>query len=395
MMVKNDIKPIIRSTNILIIILFVFILSCSNSGAKLHSYYWNIEEVGIPEAWQYTNGSSEIVVAIIDSGIDFTHPDLVNCTWENLEEIPNNGLDDDNNGYIDDIVGWDFLDGDNDPRPPSPPTKASKHGTFIAGLIAADNDADLFVGVAPNVKIMPLRFLRSDLTFLYDDWEKFVEAIDYAIENGAHIINLSLQANGIPPQNVYEAIKRAFAANVCVVGVTGNIYLDKTEVQYPGNYSEVIAVSATTFTGEIADFSTYGPQTEICAPGKDVYSITGYESTIVTGSGTSFAAPLVSGAIALMLSLNSSLTITEIRQILQSSCTDLGEVGRDPYYGYGLLDIPAALMNISPSIPETNTSPNITDTSLDPNAIFLGSLAISFLLVISIMLYRDKNLKFE
>ena len=95
------------------------------------SFYWNLQEVGIPEAWQYTNGSSDVIVAIIDSGIDFGHPDLANASWINSGEIPNNGWDDDKNGYIDDYTGWDFVDNDNTPAPP-PSTLASTHGTFIA-----------------------------------------------------------------------------------------------------------------------------------------------------------------------------------------------------------------------------------------------------------------------
>ena len=156
--------------------------------------YWNLQDVGIPEAWEYTNGSPDIIVAIIDSGVDVNHPDLMNASWINPGEIPSNGWDDDQNGYIDDIKGWDFCgenqNEDNDPSPP-PSTPASKHGTFIAGLIAGDDDNDLFVGVAPNIKIMSLRFLRSDLSFWASDWPNLVEAIDYAVDNGAKIINIS------------------------------------------------------------------------------------------------------------------------------------------------------------------------------------------------------------
>lgn len=390
MKIRNKIKSLIQGSTIVFIVLFFYFSSVASSSAFTSSYYWNIEEVGIPEAWQYTNGSTDIIVAIIDSGVDFSHPDLINSMWENPKEIPNNGYDDDHNEYIDDIIGWDFLDGDNNPSPPPPPTEASKHGTFVAGLISADNDENLFTGVAPNIKIMPLRFLRSDLSFLVSDWPKLVEAIDYAIEMGAHIINLSLQANGIPPEEVHNAIKRAYAANISIVGVTGNY---RNYVTYPGNYSEVIAVSATTNSGTYADFSAYGSENEICAPGKDVYSITGYESTIVTGSGTSFAAPLVSGAIALMLSLNSSLPVTEVREILHRSSVDLGTEGRDPYYGYGMLNIPAALMNISPSIPELNTTTTVLTNGFDIEIIFLGSFAMSILLIISVKLSRVKKSK--
>ncbi|MHA1206338.1 MAG: S8 family serine peptidase [Candidatus Hodarchaeales archaeon] len=260
---------------VFLFIVIIFIPPKMIGGTTLE-IYWNLQDVGIPEAWEYTNGSPDIIVAIIDSGVDVNHPDLMNASWINPGEIPSNGWDDDQNGYIDDIKGWDFCgenqNEDNDPSPP-PSTPASKHGTFIAGLIAGDDDNDLFVGVAPNIKIMSLRFLRSDLSFWASDWPNLVKAIDYAVDNGAQIINISMQAYGIPPDYVYEAIQRAYAAGVILVSVTGN---NEDHVTYPGNYSEVIAVSATTSTREIADFSSPGDQNEICAPGEDVYSITGF-----------------------------------------------------------------------------------------------------------------------
>jgi minor extracellular protease Epr len=132
-------------------------------------------------------------------------------------------------------------------------------------------------------------------------------------------------------------------------------------VTYPGNYSEVIAVSATNSSREIAEFSSPGDQNEICAPGKDVYSISGYLSYVVTGSGTSYATPLVSGAIALLLSLNSSLNTTEIRDLLHESSIDLGEIGKDPIFGYGLLNIPALLSRVN--VASINSSLSTSDTS--------------------------------
>ena len=344
-----------------IVVSFFLSISVTVNHSIATSYHWNLQHVGIPQAWQYTTGASDVIVAIIDSGINFSHPDLIDTSWVNSGEIPNNGWDDDNNGYIDDYMGWDFQDNDKNPAPPRAPAEANIHGTFIAGLIAADNDNDLFVGVAPGVKLMSLRFLRDDLSFTYGDWDKLILAIDYAVDNGADIINLSLQAYGIPPTDVYEAIKRAYSSDVIIIGVTGNY---ENHVTYPGNYSEVIAVSATTSSQEIADFSAFGSQTEICAPGKDVYSINGDDTSIVTGSGTSFAAPLVSGAIALMLSMNISLTNDEIRNLLSISCVDLGEEGRDPFYGFGLLNISAVLSHITPdnrTHTTTTTSTNIPD----------------------------------
>ncbi|MFX0088270.1 MAG: S8 family serine peptidase, partial [Candidatus Hodarchaeota archaeon] len=308
-------------------------------------YQWNLVDIGIENAWSYSKGNHNITVAIIDSGVDFTHPDLLDQSWNNPYEIPNNGLDDDNNGYIDDTMGWDFRDGDNDPSP------GHTHGTFIAGLIAADDDGDISVGVAPNIRIMALRFLKDDLSWsgppFADEWPMFIEAINYAVDNNADVIHLSVQANGIPPSSFHEAIKRAYQNQIPIVSVTGNIYLGKNHVMYPGNYSEVIAVSATTKDHELADFSCFGVQNEICAPGKEIYSIEAYNNEFVLGNGTSYAAPLVSGAIALMLSLNNNLSIQIIRSILHETSTDLGTSGKDDYFGYGLLNVSAALENVT------------------------------------------------
>ncbi|MFX0185381.1 MAG: S8 family serine peptidase [Candidatus Hodarchaeota archaeon] len=316
------------------------------------TFKWHLQEVGIEKAWNYTQGSKEITVAVIDSGIDFNHPDLINQSWVNPREIPENGQDDDNNGYIDDIKGWDFRDNDNDPSPPfaslpplNPPA-GHYHGTFVAGLIAADNDDNISVGAAPNISLMNLRFLDANNAFSGNDWGMFVKAINYAVINGANIIHLSIQACGIPPNSFHTAIKKAYESGIIVVSVTGNIpncSPPNTNVHYPGNYSEVIAVSATTKAREHADFSCTGDQNEICAPGEDIYSIYPSNNTLKLGSGVSFAAPLVSGTIALMLSLNRNLSIEIIREILHETSTDLGETGKDPIYGYGLLNASAAV----------------------------------------------------
>ncbi|MFX1505502.1 MAG: S8 family serine peptidase [Promethearchaeota archaeon] len=340
---------------------------------------WNLIDVGAEKAWNYTQGRSKIVVAVIDSGIDFSHPDLVNQSWKNSDEIPDNGIDDDKNGYVDDIVGWDFRDNDNDPSP------GHKHGTFIAGLIAADDDNHISVGIAPKIKLMAIRFLDDNLEFGGQDWDMFAEAIDYAVNNGASIIQLSIEAYGVPPESFHEVISRTYNSGVLVVSVTGN-YRD--DVTYPGKYSEVIAVSATNKSRHIAEFSSPGEQNEICAPGESVYSIYPNKWTPQSGSGTSFAAPLVAGAIALMLSLNNSLTIETIRAILHDTCTDLGTSGNDPIFGYGLLNVSAALEKVvnecnngTTVIPIETSSNNMTTKSSKGTSIneIYGVLALIIL----------------
>lgn len=338
---------------------------------------WNLIDVGAAKAWNYTQGKSNIVVAVIDSGIDFTHPDLVNQSWKNTAEIPDNGKDDDSNGYVDDIIGWDFRDNDNDPSPGHP------HGTFVAGLIAADDDNHLSVGLAPNIRLMGLRFLDDQNRFGGGDWDMFIETLDYAIDNKADIIQLSIQADGIPPESFHTAIKRAYDSGVVIVSVTGN---NEEDVTYPGKYPEVIAVSATTKEREIASFSSPGEENEICAPGSNVSSIYPSKSTLQSGSGTSFAAPLVSGAIALILSLNNTLSIDTIRTILHETSTDLGLNGKDPIFGYGLLNVSAALEKV---VTEHNNGITIisSETSTSTTSIngktgingFIGFLSLTLL----------------
>lgn len=341
------------------------------------STQWNLINVNTEEAWNFTQGNSDITIAIIDSGIDFTHPDLVNQSWINRDELSGNGKDDDSNGYIDDVSGWDFRDGDNDPSP------GHEHGTFVAGLIAADDDGHLMVGIAPGIKIMNIRFLDDSNSFSGSDWGMFTEAVNYAVENGADIIHMSIQANGIPPSDFYNSLKSAYEQGVIIVSVTGN---NQDHVTYPGNYSEVIAVSATTQSQSIASFSSPGDQNEICAPGADVYSIEPGTLSLRTGSGTSFAAPLVSGTIGLMKSLNKDLSTDKIREILHNTSTDLGEVGKDPIFGYGLLnackaleEVPYTNYNISTTTFSTQTTTQVKFIIYDSPTLVLTIVIISVL----------------
>jgi subtilisin family serine protease len=349
--------------------------------------------VGAEDAWNYTQGSPNIVVAIIDSGIDLDHPDLFNQTWINPGEIPSNGKDDDGNGYIDDVNGWDFRDNDNNPRPGHP------HGTMVAGILAADDDNHVSVGIAPKVRIMAIRFLDDNNQFGADDWNMFIDAVDYAVNNGARIIQLSIQAIGIPPQSFHEALKRAYTNGIVIVGVTGNSLSTNTQgVSYPGAYPEVIAVSAINKTLGIASFSLSGDENEICAPGQDVPTIEPNSDDSVLGSGTSFAAPLVSGTIALVMTLNSTIPIAVMREILHNSSTDLGSIGKDQDYGYGLLNTSAALNLVLqehngtiPSSPGPNDSSDKTTNTSTTNFPIFGIFLTIFVFYPLVRQRKRKN----
>ena len=293
---------------------------------------WGILRISAPDAWTITHGRSNVVVAVIDTGIDTSIPQLEASMWVNPREIPRNGVDDDGNGYADDIHGWDFRDGDNSSLIG---TDLHWHGTFVAGIIAAQPGEVPIVGVAPGVRIMDVRFLDSSNKFSSRDWNMFAEAIDYAVNNGADIINMSIFANGRPPASLENAIRRAVQSGVVIIGIAGNT--GQTGVLYPGKYDDVYAVSATSESDLLASFSRWGPEVALCAPGEGITSFLPGGQT-ATRSGTSFAAPHVTGTLALILSAFPSLSPTQAVDVLMGSLIDLGTRGFDSSFGQGLID---------------------------------------------------------
>jgi subtilisin family serine protease len=226
-------------------------------------------DIDAPEAWAITTGSSNVVVAVIDSGIDFNHPDLAPNIWQNPGETPDNTIDDDGNGYIDDMQGWDFVDNDNNPIDPN----SDSHGTHVAGIIAAKgNNTAGITGVCWTATIMPIRFLD---TFGSGSIADEIAAIDYAIDNGAKIINASFGDYNYS-QTEYDAISRANAAGVLLVAAVGNDGINGDIFpNYPSGYDldNIIAVAATNQNDALAWFSNYGATSvDVAAPGIDVYS---------------------------------------------------------------------------------------------------------------------------
>ena len=293
---------------------------------------WGIERIQAPQAWTRTTGSKNVIVAVIDAGIDTAVPQLQGKIWTNPGEVPGNGIDDDHNGYIDDVHGWDFRDNDNSSLVGS---KIHWHGTFVAGIIAAQPGKDKAAGVAPGVCIMDLRLLDSKNLFYASDWKKFARAIDYAVDNGADIINMSIYSNSKPPSILEQALQRAAQHGVIVVGIAGND--GKSQVSYPGKYPTVLAVSATDQNDHLASFSNYGPNVAVAAPGEKITSIFsgGYTGK---SSGTSFAAPYVSGTLALILSAHPGITPQQAIALLEGTSVDLGNKGTDRQFGSGLVD---------------------------------------------------------
>jgi subtilisin family serine protease len=275
------------------------------------TYDYSRTKMNLKEAWEVTEGSPEVIVAIIDSGVDLTHPDLKDNLWTNPGEL--NGKansDNDGNGYKNDLHGYDFYYGKGDP------TDQTGHGTHVAGTIAALKNNLGVVGVAPNVKIMPLRFIGPGGSGSTND---AIDAIYYAIKMGAKVISASWGNSGYSSY-LAQAVKDAQDAGVVFVAAAGNQGRNAANSPYyPGSYDGVVSVGASTAKDTLASYSNYSPNAvTIAAPGDQIYSTylnNGYE----TLSGTSMAAPQVSGAIALALSKNKSVTPDQVKSVLCQS----------------------------------------------------------------------------
>jgi len=349
---------------LIIITLFAFYITKTNTSQSAYDINnnaeigWHLTKINIQDAWAITNGSESIVVAVIDSGIDFSHPELNNAQWINVDEIADNAIDDDGNGYIDDISGWDFVSDNNEPDNipgPEPLDPIHCHATFISGIITADINNEGIAGIAPNVKIMDLRVLKAD-NYAGTTYEKFGEAIKYAVDNGADVISLSLQyySDSI---SYHDDIIYAVENNVPVVSITGNTTLPtggRYYRSYPGGYDEVICVGATNYYDQKADYSNYGEWTDLVAPVgdqnyDDLYHLinsTYPGNTYEYGIGTSFACPQVAANIALMKSVYENITVSKIKNILYNTTIDLGTPGKDDYFGYGQLDAGKAVEEV-------------------------------------------------
>jgi len=225
-------------------------------------------DIDAMEAWDITTGNASIVIAVIDSGIDYNHPDLRDNIWINEVELNGvDGIDDDNNGYIDDVRGWNFADDNNNPM------DSNSHGTHVAGIIGAEGDnATGISGVCWNIKIMPLKFLDSLGVGLVSDE---VDAIQYAIDNGAHIINASFGDPGYsnPEQ---DAIGEAQYAGILFVTAAGNTgdHIDRDPI-YPAAYTldNIISVTASNQNDQLPWWANYGPVgVDVAAPGENIYS---------------------------------------------------------------------------------------------------------------------------
>jgi len=276
-------------------------------------FQWNMVKIKAHKAWDVTTGSPDVIIAIIDTGVDLDHPEFL--------------------GKI--VPGKNFI------TPALPPDDDHGHGTHVAGIAAAlGNNGQGVAGVAWGAKIMPLKVLDAEGNGKDSD---VAAAIIYAVEHNAKVLNMSLGGYG-STQTLADAVAYAYNKGCLLVAATGND--GKNEVMYPAAYPEVIAVAATNKYNGVTWYSNYGPEVEVAAPGGggsnwiiSTYRGGGYAYS----SGTSMATPHVAGLGALIWSMRPDLSNVQVRNLITSSAMDLSPAGWDEYSGYGLIDVTSSL----------------------------------------------------
>ncbi|MFM1902830.1 MAG: hypothetical protein RLZZ440_730, partial [Planctomycetota bacterium] len=304
-------------------------------------------DIDAPEAWSITTGSRSVVIAVIDSGVDVNHPDLAANIWRNPGEIAGNGVDDDGNGFIDDISGWDFVSNDNTPQ------DGNGHGTHVAGTIGAvGDDGRGVVGVNWQVSILPLKFLDDSGS---GSTAAAIAAVNYATALRNAGINVVASNNswggGGYSTSLQTAISRHNDAGIMFIAAAGNESTNNDAIpSYPANYDlpNVISVAALDRSDRLASFSNYGrTSVDLGAPGVSIYSTTpgnGYS----TYSGTSMAAPHVTGVVGLLAAANPQATVAEIRAAILETVVPVAALGSGKTVTGGRLNAAAALERIAP-----------------------------------------------
>lgn len=349
--------------------------------------------LNIDDAWDTSQGDIDIVVAVIDSGVAYNHPDLSAQIWTN--PLISGNFDLDGNDQDNDIRGWDFGSstlGDNDPL------DNSGHGTNVAGIISAQtNNGEGIAGVGYNLSILPIKVTDSSGSI---STLSLTNSIYYAIEKNVDIINMSLGGELNDEKNTLlaNAVEAAVDAGIIVVAAAGNIPFGRSAFNIddarfvPATLPDVIAVSATDLTGEFAtSVSLYGESVDFSAPGVNVYTTDYSTSTEVhdydTNTGTSFSAPIVSGVIGLLLAHEEDATLSQVYEALQNSALDSGSSGHDNFYGHGVVDADGALdqLRAGPQISISDdlssffsTDSDFEITITDSQGVVTDSISVTF-----------------
>jgi hypothetical protein len=290
---------------------------------------WGVTKIGAPTAWDVSLGSRDLIVAIVDSGVDASHPDLRNQL----------------------VAGYDFVNDDADA------SDDNGHGTQMAGIVAAEAFNGIGVsGIAPRCKLMPIKVLDGSASGVYS---AIANGITYAADHGARVINLSLTGSQASPM-LESAVNYAAARGVLVIAAAGN---DATgDPAYPAAYTNAVGVSATDQHDKVAGFSNYGSWVALAAPGVGILT-TNLSQAYGSTSGTSAATAFVSGALALLLSAHPELSPASAVSTLANSARDLKTAGWDPYAGWGRIDVAAALTG-SPASPLPTAVPDRSPPSV-------------------------------
>ena len=332
-------------------------------------------DIDAPEAWDLTTGSNEVVIAIIDTGINYMHPDLAANIWTNSGEIAGDGIDNDGNGFVDDVRGWDFAYNDNDPR------DGNNHGTHVAGTIGARaNNSRGVAGVNWNVKLMAIKFLSDGG---YGSTADAIEAINYVtMMKRDYGVNVVATNNSWGGGGYSTALRDAIAASgqqdILFVAAAGNSSSNNdVSPHYPSNYnlSNVISVAATDRNDSKASFSSYGATTvDLAAPGVSIYSTVG-TSGYASYSGTSMAAPHVSGVVGLLAAYNPQATAAEIKSALMDSVDVIPAMQNRCVTG-GRLNAFKALQAIGTG--EDVTGPTVLSVTPSGESAPVSTIAITF-----------------
>ena len=329
-----------------------------NDGTFTLSTAVNDADIDMDLGWDIEQGDQSIIVAVLDAGAKLDHPEFSGRIFGNSNETLN-GTDTDNNGYIDDIEGWDFANNDNDP------TDDHGHGTNVAGIIGANTNNNIgYSGVDWNCKLMICKIIDQNNSGLYSWW---TDAIYYAVDNGAKIINMSVGGTGFS-STMQTALNYAYNNGVTVIASMGND--NNNTIQYPAGYQYTIAVGSTNANDErstpffwsATSGSSYGGHIDVVAPGNFIYGLD-YQSNTNYNSywgGTSQATPLVTGLASLLLAQDPNRLPYDIRTIIRNTAEDqVGNMsedifGFDNYYGYGRINAHQALLQFVTNVNESN-----------------------------------------
>ena len=324
-------------------------------------------DVSALEAWEIEDGDPSIVVAIVDSGTDWNHPDLANAMWDNTDETIN-GSDDDGNGFVDDVRGWDFDSGDNDP------TGLFFHGTGVASCVGASSGNGIGIAALAGGACdgAGCSLMNLNVGSFAPNSSVLDDAILYAAENGAQVITMSLTV----PQSAAIDAAIDFAHDTagsfidCAAGNNG------FSVTYPANHPSIMAIASSNDNDDQSSFSNPGPEVEVAAPGEDIL-MADLGNGYLFSSGTSFAAPHVAALAGLILSVDPNLTNAQVRQIIIDSADDIEAAGFDNQTGWGRINALSALQMVDGnSVPATLATygTGLAGTNGIPQAVVPGNV---------------------